>query len=279
MTHTAPETPPSCRGDLTGNSEDWFKEQIRSRGAAFPRSGKVIVQPNIAEFARTAAGMIAAASLISIELRGAFNIALAGGSTPGPVYELLAEDPNIDWQRIRVFWSDERCVSPEHADSNYRMARETLLDRLPQSPGLVARMPGELPPGQAASAYEETIREWVPTDEAGIPRFDLILLGMGDDGHTASLFPGSEVLNEKDRLVAADHISRFDANRLTFTYPLINAGRHVLILVGGTSKAATLKAVLAGPHQPDVLPVQAVQPTSGQFRWLVDADAAMSIRE
>ena len=128
----------------------------------------------------------------------------------------------------------------------------------------------------AARAYEQTIRETISADETGIPQFDLILLGMGDDGHTASLFPGSQALQITDRLVAADYVSKFDAFRLTLTYPLLNAGRHVLILVSGASKAATLHTVLHGPHQPHKYPVQGVQPTTGQFRWLVDADAAQS---
>ena len=238
-----------------------------------------IVQPNRAEFARTAAGMITAASLISIEQRGAFNIALAGGSTPGPVYELLAADNEIDWSRCNIFWSDERSVPPDHAESNYRLAREMLLDRLPHAPSLVARMEGELPPEKAAAAYEKVIRETVPAEEAGIPRLDLILLGMGDDGHTASLFPGSKALHISDRLVAADYVSKVDAFRLTFTYGLINAGRHVLILVSGASKADTLHSVLHGPSQPWKLPVQGVKPTNGQLRWLVDADAAQTIRQ
>ena len=245
----------------------------RNKGST---SQNLIVQPNRAELARTAAGMIAAASLISIAQRGVFNLALSGGSTPGPVYELLAADTDIDWSRCHIFWSDERCVPPDHAESNYRLVRETLLDRLPHPPALVARMAGELQPQAAARAYEQTIRETIPADETGIPQFDLILLGMGDDGHTASLFPGSRALQITDRLVAADYVSKFDAFRLTLTYPLLNAGRHVLILVSGASKAATLHTVLHGPHQPHNYPVQGVQPTTGQFRWLVDADAAQS---
>ena len=256
------------------NEESKTKVGESGRTNRFYSNRSVIVQPNQTEFAQTAAGMITAASLISIEQRGAFNIALAGGSTPGPVYELLAADSEIDWSRCNIFWSDERCVPPDHAESNYRLAREMLLDRLPHAPSLVARMEGELPPEKAAAGYEKVIRETVPAEEAGIPRLDLILLGMGDDGHTASLFPGSQALHISDRLVAADYFSKFDAFRLTFTYPLLNAGRHVLILVSGASKADTLHRVLNGPPQPHVFPVQGVQPTTGQFRWLVDAAAA-----
>ncbi|MDE0142666.1 MAG: 6-phosphogluconolactonase [Caldilineaceae bacterium] len=279
MTEETIETQSVHRGNQKEKDKRLDKEQRLGSRADSPQSGRVIVQPNGAEFALTAAGMIAAASMISIEQRGVFSVALAGGSTPGPVYDLLAEDSDIDWKRCRVFWSDERCVPPEHAESNYRMARERLLDRLPEPPEVVSRIRGELPPDQAAYAYEQSIRENVPADGTGTPRFDLILLGMGDDGHTASLFPGSSALDETDRLVAADYVSKFNAHRLTFTYPLINAGRHVLILVSGASKAVTLKAVLEGPHRPVALPVQGVQPAAGQFRWLVDADAALCIRK
>ncbi|MDE0077601.1 MAG: 6-phosphogluconolactonase [Caldilineaceae bacterium] len=278
MTDSNPGTQPDLGGDLTWERNDLDKGQILGLSAAHPRSGSVIVQTDPSEFVLAATGMVAAASLISVAQRGVFNMALAGGSTPGPVYELLAEESDIDWQRSRIFWSDERCVSPENSDSNYRLVRETLLDRLPQAPGLIARMPGDLPPERAARDYESTIREYVRADETGIPRFDLILLGMGNDGHTASLFPGSQTLSETDLLVASDFVTQIDANRLTFTYPLLNAGRHVLILVSGASKAPTLRSVLMGPHQPDVLPVQGVRPTDGQLRWLVDADAAQCIQ-
>lgn len=278
MTDTTPGTPSGGKGGFTGKSEDLDGSQIHGFSSAIPRSGSVIVQPGQPEFALTAAGMIAAASLISIEQRGVFNVALAGGSNPRPVYELLAVNSDIDWQRSRIFWSDERCVPPDHSDSNFRLVREALLDRLPRAPGLVARMSGESQPEQAARDYESTIREFVQADEAGIPRFDLILLGMGNDGHTASLFPGSRALNETERLVAADYVGQFEAHRLTFTYPLLNAGRHVLILVSGASKAPTLRSVLMDPHQPELLPVQGVQPAEGQIRWLVDADAAQFIQ-
>ena len=247
------------------------------RSDRFSSNHNVIVQPNRAELARTAAGMIAAASLISIAQRGVFNIALwPAAPRQDRCTNFWLQTADFDWSRCHIFWSDERCVPPDHAESNYRLVRETLLDRLPHPPALVARMAGELQPQAAARAYEQTIRETISADETGIPQFDLILLGMGDDGHTASLFPGSQALQITDRLVAADYVSKFDAFRLTLTYPLLNAGRHVLILVSGASKAATLHTVLHGPHQPHKYPVQGVQPTTGQFRWLVDADAAQS---
>ncbi len=240
-------------------------------------SDNIIVRPDRTALADTAASMVLAASIISVAQRGVFTIAFAGGSTPGPVYERLTALGEIDWPRWRIFWSDERCVPPTHADSNYRMARESLLDRLPQAPGAVSRMPGELPPRQAARVYEEAIREAVAAPDSNIPRFDLILLGMGDDGHTASLFPGSPALNNAKDLVVADFVSKLTARRLTFTYPLINAARHVLILVSGSSKADALSSALNGPQRPNELPVQGVQPLDGQLRWLVDADAAQSL--
>lgn len=239
----------------------------------------IIIQQDRTELAETAASMILAASIISIAQRGVFTIALAGGSTPGPVYERLTTLAEIDWPRWRIFWSDERCVSPAHADSNYQMARESLLDRLPQAPGTVSRLRGELPPQEAARVYEQAIRKTVAAPDSNFPRFDLILLGMGDDGHTASLFPGSPALNNTKDLVVADFVSKLTANRLTFTYPLINAARHVLILVSGSSKADALSSALNGPHRPNELPVQGVKPVDGQLRWLVDADAAQSLSQ
>lgn len=257
------------------NSE---RDPVRGRQRA-RSSDNIVIQPNRNQLADTAASMILAASLISIAQRGVFTIALAGGSTPGPVYERLTTLAEIDWPRWHIFWSDERCVPPTHADSNYRMACESLLDQLPRAPGAVSRLPGELPPQEAARVYEEAIRESVAAPDSNIPRFDLVLLGMGDDGHTASLFPGSPALNNTKDLVVADFVSKLTANRLTFTYPLINAARHVLILVSGSSKAGALGSALNGPYRPLELPVQGVQPVDGQLRWLVDAGAAQNLNQ
>ena len=243
------------------------------------RNQNVIIQPDQTEFVETAASMILAASIISIAQRGVFTIALAGGSTPRPVYERLTKYSEIDWPSWHIFWSDERCLPPTHADSNYRMACEAFLDGLPQAPGAVSRMVGELPPREAAYAYEQTIRDSVGPSDSNIPRFDLIMLGMGDDGHTASLFPGSPALFNTVDLVAADIVSKLTAKRLTLTYPLINAARHVLILVSGSTKAAALKSALQGPCRPEDLPVHGVQPVAGQLRWVVDADAAQCLKQ
>jgi 6-phosphogluconolactonase len=242
---------------------------------------RVEVLPTKESLIRVACELVTAAAMISIVRRGVFRIALAGGSTPRPLYERLAEDPDIDWRRWHVFWSDERCVPPEHPESNYRMAKEALLDRLTIKPGLVVRMPGELDPDVAAATYEQNVRELVPAKfEAGEnlpPRFDLILLGMGNDGHTASLFPYTAALNESERLVVANHVPQLDTTRLTFTFPLINEARRAIFLVSGADKAETLREVLTGPYDPQKYPSQGVNLRDGQLTWLVDEAAFAAI--
>jgi len=236
----------------------------------------VEVAPTAADLAHIACELIAAAAAASLVRRQAFRIALAGGSTPRAVYRLLADDQFMDFRHWQIFWSDERCVPPTLPESNYLMAKESLLDRLAEPPALVFRMAGEGDPAAAALAYERAVRELVPPNPAAgtgeTPRFDLILLGMGADGHTASLFPGMPVLSETARLVAAT-TAPTGQPRLTFTYPLLNAARRVLILVSGAEKAATLRAVRTGPHAPARFPVQGVQPVKGNLTWLVDAAA------
>lgn len=236
----------------------------------------VRVTPTADDLAHVACEIIAAAATASIGRRRFFRIALAGGSTPRAVYRLLADDPYMDFRRWQIFWSDERCVPPTSPESNYRMAKETLLDRLAEPPALVFRMAGEGDPDAAALAYERAVRELVPPNPAAgtgeTPRFDLILLGMGADGHTASLFPGSPALAEQARLVVAT-AAPTGQPRLTFTYPLINAARRVLILVSGAEKAATLRAVRTQPPDPNRYPVQGVNPVRGNLTWLVDAAA------
>lgn len=236
----------------------------------------VRVTPTADDLAHVACEIIAAAATASIGRRRFFRIALAGGSTPRAVYRLLADDPYMDFRRWQIFWSDERCVPPTSPESNYRMAKEMLLDRLSEPPALVFRMAGEGDPDAAALAYERAVRELVPPNPAAgtgeTPRFDLILLGMGADGHTASLFPGSPALAEQARLVVAT-AAPTGQPRLTFTYPLINAARRVLILVSGAEKAATLRAVRTQPPDPNRYPVQGVNPVRGNLTWLVDAAA------
>lgn len=207
----------------------------------------------------------------AIASRGVFNVALSGGSTPLPLYALLALPEwaaRVDWPCVQVFWGDERCVPPDHRDSNYRMANNALLGAVPLPAANIHRMRGEIDPAQAAEEYERTIAN---------VRFDLILLGMGGDGHTASLFPGTAVIHEQKRRVAAHYVDKLSMWRLTLTPPAINAARNVTFLVAGADKAERLRDVLHGPYQPDVLPSQIVKPEDGRLYWLVDKAAAALI--
>lgn len=247
------------------------------------------VWPDRGSLARAAAEHFISQAAQAVAARGRFTVALSGGSTPQPTYRLLASPefaPRVDWPRVHVFWGDERCVPPDHPDSNYRMAREVLLDHIPLPGSNVHRMRGELEPQQAASAYERALRSFF----AGHPtrpfprgsgrreprpyRFDLILLGMGNDGHTASLFPGTAALHERSRWVIAHYVHKLSAWRVTLTPVVINAAAQVTFLVSGADKAERLQEVLAGPYQPDLLPAQIVRPTDGSLLWLVDAAAA-----
>jgi 6-phosphogluconolactonase len=229
--------------------------------------GELEVLSDAERLAHRAAGRFVSLASAAIARRGRFCVALAGGSTPEPVYALLAERPptrEIDWTRVEVFWGDERSVSPDHPDSNYRMARRALLDRVPIPEKNVHRIRGELPPEEAAAAYRLQLQDHLGVDG----RFDLILLGMGPDGHTASLFPGTDASQEHS--VVAVHVQKLDTWRVTLTLPVINAARHVIFLVSGEEKAPALARVYAG----DPLPAAMVEPADGKLIWLVDRDAA-----
>lgn len=216
-----------------------------------------------------AAELVAGLANEAISARGAFSIALSGGNTPKPVYARLAS-ANLDWSRVHVFFGDERCVPPDDALSNYRMARETLLDKIAIPPANVRRIRGEDPPDEAAAHYERALREGL--GEGG--RLDLVLLGMGDDGHTASLFPGLAAVTETTRWVAASYVEAARKWRVSLTAPPINAARRVVFLVEGATKADVLRRVLLGPRQPIVLPAQAIRPAERPALWLLDAAAA-----
>lgn len=211
---------------------------------------------------------------------GLFRIALSGGHTPRGVYDALAAaGPGgagaIPWPRAEIFWGDERHVPPDHPDSNYRMAREALLSRVPVPESQVHRVPAELPDAEEAAAeYERTIRAAFGLGADALPRFDLVLLGLGADGHTASLFPGSPALEERRRLVAAPWVESMRARRITLTLPVLNAAARVLFLVSGTDKAEMLRAVLEARERTPRLPAQLVRPADGSRLWLVDREAA-----
>lgn len=228
--------------------------------------------------ARAAARHFVARSLEAVAIRGLFTVALSGGSTPRSLYEVLA-DPDepfralVPWPNIHFFWSDERHVAPDHPDSNYRMAYEAMLSHVPVSEGNVHRIPSENPDAAAAAqAYEETL---VEITKAHLPpRLDLILLGLGTDGHTASIFPGSEVLHETKRLVAAPWVEQLKTYRITMTLPLINKGASVLFLVSGIEKAEIVREVLQGPKR---YPAQEVNPASGELLWMLDREATSKL--
>jgi 6-phosphogluconolactonase len=232
-----------------------------------------------AELARAAAAHIVALAEEATAAQGRFAIALSGGSTPRTTYTLLATDEfasRVDWSGFVVFWGDERCVPPDHPESDYRMAREALLDHVPIPSANIHRIHAELDPAQAADDYEQTLRAFFAGQDTA--RFDLILLGMGEDGHTASLFPGGQALNEHTRWVAANYVDSLATWRITLTPPVLNAAANVTFLVAGQNKAETLRRVINGPYQPDTLPAQIINPSSGRLMWLVD-DAAASLLE
>ena len=227
------------------------------------------------ELAKAAARDFATLAEEAISERGRFAVALAGGSTPRSNYEALARDyaGRIDWDSVHVFFGDERSVGPDHEASNYRMAREALLDHVPV--GGVHRMRGELPPGEAAAAYEEELRGFFGE---GSPRFDLILCGLGEDGHTLSLFPETSALDVADRWVVANPVLKLETTRLTLTTPVLNASRTVTFLVAGEGKAGALREVLEGDADPRAYPAKFVRPEDGDLIWLVDRAAAGSLK-
>lgn len=211
----------------------------------------------------------------AVTTHGRFTVALSGGSTPKGLYSLLATDSTLPWDKIYFFFGDERHVPPDSPESNYRMASEALLSRIPTPANHVFRVPAEIPDAdQAASIYEQTIRQFFKTAPGSFPRFDLILLGMGPDGHTASLFPKTKALQEKSRLFVANWVEKFQTNRLTLTLPVLNNAAEVMFLVSGEDKAPALHAVLKSDEPGELYPAKLVQPTNGKLIWLVDRAAA-----
>ena len=231
-----------------------------------------------AELAGAGADEFRGRALEAVAAGGAFRVVLSGGSTPRSLFSLLAGEPyraQLPWDAIHFFWGDERPVPPDHPDSNYGMARETLLSRVPVPPANVHRIPGEEEDaGAAAAAYERTLKGFFRLTGEERPRFDLVYLGLGPDGHTASLFPGTKALHEERRLVVANWIGKLYTHRITLTAPVLNAAALVVFLVAGADKAVPLKAVLEGPREPDQLPAQLVRPEGGRLVWLVDRSAA-----
>jgi len=235
--------------------------------------GNIEIFETPGELAEALADIFVDAAQTAITDHGGFYVALAGGTTPKAAYELLAQEPrsnNVSWKDVFVYFGDERCVPPESDESNYKMAFDALLSHIRIPPQNVHRMHGEDEPGRAARAYSQVLAETM--GEA--PRFDLMLLGMGDDGHTASLFPGTDPGTDEEQLVRAVFVEKFGVARLTVTPAVINNSRHIAIAVEGTAKSSALQAAREGPYDPAKYPVQIVSPLDGNLTWLADKAAA-----
>lgn len=246
---------------------------------------QIRIVADVGELSRAAAVELVRQAREAVQARGVFTVALAGGSTPKSLYALLTRDgegsfrSQIPWDRVHFFWGDERHVPPDHPDSNYRMAYEAMLAKAPVPPSQVHRIKAENPDAsRAADEYEQDLRQFFQLAEGQLPRFDLVLLGMGPDGHTASLFPGTAALHEQKRLVVAPWVEKFNTYRVTLTPPVLNNAVAVVFLVSGEEKAETLRGVLEGDYQPDRLPSQIVRPSDGTLLWLVDRAAARLLR-
>ncbi len=251
------------------------------KGVTPEKSPEIEVFANAAEVARAAARLFVDYAWQSIAKYSQFMVALSGGNTPKQMFALLASDEfrgQVDWGKVHVFWSDERAVPPDNAESNYGMARRELLIRVPIPDSNVHRMEGEKANiGRAANEYEETLRKYLDLDDRGFPRFHLIFLGMGADGHTASLFPGTRTMRQTSRWVSTPTVTKLNMRRMTLTLPVLDAALRVVFLVVGSEKAEILRAVLEGKSDPPY-PAQLVQPRDrGMKFFLVDKAAAAKL--
>lgn len=235
-----------------------------------------------AELAVAAAIFFMKTVIAAINSRGVARIAISGGSTPKAVFALLADPAQpyvsaIPWDKLQLFWVDERCVAPERPESNYGMTRDAMLSRVPLPAANIHRMEGELDPEEAASRYESEIRNTFRLEGAETPTFDLVMLGLGPDGHTASLFPHTDGLNEMARICIANHVPQMNTWRLTLTWPVITQGREVAFLIEGAEKASMVRTVFAGTYDPESWPAQLIRPASGRLTLLADTAAAAAL--
>ena len=257
---------------LTGDRRTVTKDRL-------PENTEIQILADPEELSRTAAKQFISLAGEVLDSKKTFTAALSGGSTPGSLYSLLGSKPlgrlDIPWEKTFFFWGDERPVPPDHPDSNYRLAYQAWLSKIPVPLTNLHRIRGENPdPIAAARDYEQEIKDFFHLPAGEFPSFDLVLLGMGRDGHTASLFPGSEAFYEKERLVAANWVAPLQSCRITLTLPVINNAARIMFLVQGEDKAGTLQKVLQGDFQGDPLPAQLVRPKKGKVLWLVDEKAA-----
>ena len=249
-----------------------------------PRSVLVTykVWPTAAEMAEAAAEEFVAAVNKAVDAGGLARVAISGGTTPKATFALLADRAQpyfarVPWGKLHLFWVDERTVPPDNKDSNYGMTKQALLDHVPLPAAQVHRMEGELEPETAAAKYEDLIRREFRLDRNGNPVFDFVQLGMGDDGHTASLFPHTQAIHELGKIVTANHVTQMDTWRITLTWPVINKAREVSFWIEGPRKPAILREVLLGAYDPEAKPSQLIRPESGELGLLLDADAAAQL--
>jgi len=241
-----------------------------------PAQPEIRILKTAADLFETAADMFVTQATEAVRTNGRFTVALSGGSTPKSLYALLATKPGIPWDKVYFFWGDERHVPPDDPESNYRMVNEALLSKIQVPPENIFRIHAEEKDAAAAAQqYEQVIKDFFHLSPGQFPRFDLIYLGTGPDGHTASLFPGTAALNETQRLVVANWVPKFNTDRLTFTYPVLNAAACVTFLASGPDKAPILHDILE--NSAAGLPSQRVRPTNGKLIWLVDEAAASKL--
>ena len=242
----------------------------------------VTTSQTAAEITRAAAELFAQSATAAVRARGQARIAISGGTTPRAVFAMLANPAEpylkqVPWSQIQLFWVDERCVPPTYDESNFGMTKAAMLSCVPLPPANIHRMEGELEPHEAASRYESEIRNSFRLEGAETPTFDLILLGLGPDGHTASLFPHTEGLHEMARICMANHVPQKDVWRLSLTWPVIVQGREVVFLIEGVEKAEMVRTVFAGRYDPETYPAQLIRPASGTLTLLLDAAAAAQL--
>jgi 6-phosphogluconolactonase len=240
------------------------------------------VDPSSEAVSRRAAQYLVDGIRAAAGARGKARIAISGGNTPKHTFEMLADSSafyreQIPWDKLELYWVDERCVPPDHPDSNYRMTREALLDKVPLHPAQIFRIEGELDPEEAAARYEFAIRQSFRLEGAELPVFDMAALGMGPDGHTASLFPHTEGLQEMMRIAIANHVAQKDSWRVTLTWPVIDRARDVFFLIEGADKVEALKHVFLGPYDPESFPSQLIRPAGRRITLLLDSAAAAAL--
>ena len=241
---------------------------------------EIIVCRDVADLHQRAAELFIAIATEAVKGSGRCAVALSGGSTPKGVYSLLATPgyaERVPWQSVHLFWGDERCVPPDHPDSNFRMVQESLLSKVDIPPQNIHRMAGEKERETAAAEYEETLRRFFRLATGELPRFDLILLGIGEDGHTASLFPDSDALSETKRLVVACYVEKLQAYRLTLTLAVLNNGAPIVFLVAGENKSAAVKKALESKAGEPLVPAARIRPVDGRLIWLITEDAAIKL--